>query len=308
MATVRLTDRDPGAPSADFGFEIDFVRGGPASRVFTATRDFIRVCEALDDELVRSIDNSIETVLALEDIESGSIKTWFRNMLLSTDDEALKSGDWKRLVGAYLVRAKYAIIAEMDETGGKPDLPKLRREIQSIAADTDVRHLPDYAPPSPAALVQAIKGFDQVKQDLMPGDKAALLTQDGRIPFDLTVRIDIESIEALAIARTIEVPPAEMILPVKKPDYLGSSQWELRHGRRNIHARIEDEEWLQRFQKRGEDVRPGDALRCIVRVEYNYGFDNELLNEKYTVLEVLEVLIDRSEMLDLPFGDSEVLD
>lgn len=304
MATVTLTDKEPSAPRADFGFEIDFQRGvGPASRVFTATRDFIRVCEALDDELVRSIDSSIETILVLEDIEAGSIKTWLRNALAATEDDALKTLDWKPLVGKYLVRAKYAVIRWIDNDETPRSLPNLRRELQEIARDTDVCHLPDYTPPSPGALVAAIKGFQGVKDQLLPGDRATLLTSEGDIPFDLTVTLDIEDIEALAVARSIEVPPAEMILPVKKPDYLGNSQWELRHGKRNISAKIEDEEWLRRFQNRLEDVRPGDALRCMVAIEYLYGFDNELLTERYTVRQVLEVLVNRFEVLELPFSE-----
>ncbi len=302
MATVTLTDREPSAPRADFGFEIDFERGvGPASRVFTATRDFIKVCEALDEELVRSIDSSIETILVLEDIESGSIKTWLRNALVAADDDALKALDWKPLVGKYLVRAKYAVIRWIDDDSAPRSLPDLRREIQQIASETDVRHLPDYTPPSPGALVAAIRGFQGVKDALLPGDRATLLTQDGNIPFDLTVTLNIEDIEALAVARAISSPEAEMILPVKKPDYLGNSQWELRHGRRNIYAKIEDQPWLRRFQKRQEDVRPGDALRCIVQIEYLYGFDNELLAERFTVIEVLEILVNRFEILELPF-------
>ena len=128
-------------------------------------------------------------------------------------------------------------------------------------------------------------------------------TSEGNIPFNLSITLNIDDIEAMAVARSIEVPPAEMILPVKKPDYLGDSQWELRHGRRNINARIEDEAWLRQFQNRQKDVRPGDALRCVVQVEYSYGFDNELLSERYTVSEVLEVLVNRAEMLELPFED-----
>lgn len=306
MATMTLTDKEPRSPKADFGFEIDFQRGvGPASRVFTATRDFIRVCEALDDELVRSIDSSIETVLVLEDIESGSIKTWLRNALTATEDDALKTLDWKPLVGKYLVRAKYAVIRWIDDDSAPRSLPDLRRELQQIAQETDVRHLPDYTPPSPGALIDAVKGFQGVKDSLLPGDKARLLSDDGSIPFDLTVTLNIEDIEALAVARSIEVPPAEMILPVKKPDYLGSSQWELRHGKRNIYARIEDLGWLGRFQNRQEDVRPGDALRCEVQIEYNYGFDNELISERFTVLKVLEVLVNRVEPLQLPFEDED---
>lgn len=306
MATVTLTDKKPSDPKADFGFEIDFQRGvGPASRVFTATRDFIKVCEDLDDELVRSIDSSIETVLVLEDIESGSIKTWLRNALAATEDDALKTLDWKPLVGKYLVRAKYAVIRWIDDDSAPRSLPDLRREIQQIAQDTDVRYLPDYTPPSPGALVEAVKGFQGVKDSLLPGDKARVLSDEGPIPFDLTVTLDIRDIEEMAVARSIEVPPAEMILPVKKPDYLGNSQWELRHGKRNILARIEDEQWLRKFQNRQADVRPGDALQCVVKIEFNYGYDNELVSERFTVLEVLDVLVNRVEPLTFPFEEDD---
>lgn len=306
MAILTLTDKEPAPPRADFGFEIDFQRGvGPASRVFTATHDFIKACEALDKELVRSIDSSIETVLVLEDIQSGSIKTWLRNELAATDDEALKVLEWKPLVGSYLVRAKYAVIRWLDDDDGPHSLPDLRREIQQIAQETDVRHLPDYTAPSPGALIQAITDFQRVKERLLPGDRASMITREGAIEFNLSVHIPIEDIQQLAVARSIMNPSAEMILPVKKPDYLGDSMWELRHGKRNISAKIEDEDWLRRFQNRQEDVRPGDALRCEVQIETLYGFDNELLAEKYTVIEVLEVLVNRVEVLDLPFERAE---
>lgn len=301
MATLTLTDVAPSPPRADFGFEIDFQKGvGPASRVFTATHDFIKACEALDDELVRSIDSSIETILVLEDIQTGSIKTWLRNSLNAADDDALKTLDWKPLVGKYLVRAKYAVIRWIDDDTAPRNLQDLRREIQQIAAETDVRHLPDYSAPSPTALVSAIRDFQSVKDRLLPGDRATLLTNDGDLSFNLSVSLPIEDIEALAVARTIEVPASEMILPVKKPDYLGDSKWELRHGKRNISAKIEHPDWLRRFQNRLEDVRPGDALRCIVKIEYLYGFDNELLTERYTVVEVLEVLVNRIQSPELP--------
>lgn len=306
MATLTLTDTPPAPPKADFGFEIDFQRGvGSASRVFAATHDFIKACEALDDELVQSIDTNIETVLVLEDIQVGSIKTWLRNSLAATEDDALKTLDWKPLVGKYLVRAKYAIIRWIDDDSAPRSLPELRRELQSIAAETDVRHLPDYSAPAPSALVKFVRDYQGVKERLVPGDRATLLSPEGDLEFNLSVNISVDDIEALAIAQIIEVPASEMILPVKKPDYLGDSKWDLRHGRRNISAKIEHTGWLRQFQNRQVDVRPGDALRCIVRIEHLYGFDNELLTERYTVLEVREVLLNRFQILELPFdGDN----
>jgi hypothetical protein len=92
-----------------------------------------------------------------------------------------------------------------------------------------------------------------------------------------------------------------MILAVKKPDYLGTSKWELRHGKRTISAKIEDANWLGRFQGRQVDVRPGDALQCTVKIEMLYGFDNELISERYTVLKVIEVLANRYQNMELPF-------
>lgn len=307
MATLELTDRMPAPPRADFAFEIDFKKGvGPASRVFAATHEFIKACEALDAELVQAIDSSIETVLVLEDIQEGSIRTWLRNLLTAVDDDALKTLDWKPLVGKYLVRSKYAVIRFLDDENGPRSLPDLREEIRRIAAETDVRHLPDYAPPSPSALIEALREFQSVKDHLVDGDRAKIISQHPSLPpyeFNLKVRMDVEHIEELAVARTITQPAAEMILPVKKPDYLGNSMWGLRHGKRNIEAKIQDEAWLRRFQNREVDVRPGDALQCQVATEYLYGHDNELLAERYTVLSVIDVLVNRYVAPELPYGD-----
>ena len=306
-AEITLTTRRPEPPRADFAFEIDFRRGeGSASRVFMAINDFIRGCERLDAELVGAIDANIETVMLLEDIEAGSIKVWLRNALHATEDDALKTLDWKPLVGKYLVRAKYTVLQWMDDETSPKDLPALARAIQGIAQETDVKHLPDYRAPSPPALLNAIRDFQEVKDRLLPTDRATFIGEDGKsVDMNLAVRWDVENIEALAVKETVIFPPAPMILAVKKPDYLGNSKWELRHGKRSISAKIEDENWLKRFQARQIDVRPGDALRCEVHIEHLYGHDNELLAEHYTILRVIEVLADAYSQASLFDGDKD---
>jgi hypothetical protein len=294
IGEVTLTTRRPKPPLADFAFEIDFKRGeGSASRVFSAINDFIRGCERLDAELVGAIDSNIETVMVLEDIEAGSIKVWLRNTLRVVEDDALKTLDWKPLVGKYLVRAKYAVIRWIDDDADPKSLPALAREIQSIAAETDVKHLPDYRAPSPKALLDAVRDFQKVKEQLVPGDRATYIGSDGgAAEMNLAIRWNVDDIEAMAVKETVTFPVAQMILAVKKPDYLGDSKWDLRHGKRAISAKIEDENWLKKFQGRQIDVRPGDALRCDVRIEHLYGHDNELLTERYTIVNVAEVLVD----------------
>lgn len=290
-----MTTKRPEPPQADFAFEIDFVRGeGSPSRVFLAINDFIRGCARLDKELAHAIDNHIETVLVLEDIQTGSIKVWLRNALRATDDDALKTLDWKPQVGKYLVRAKYVVLRWLENDGTAPkSLPALAREIQEIATETDVKYLPDYQPPSPKALLDAARDFQGAKNQLLPGDRVTYIPRDGKpLEMNLSTRWDIESIEAMAVKETVKFPVAPMILAVKKPDYLGDSKWELRHGKKSISAKIEDVTWLKRFQNREVDVRPGDALRCDVQIEHLYGHDNELLTDKYTILQVNDVLVD----------------
>jgi hypothetical protein len=127
--------------------------------------------------------------------------------------------------------------------------------------------------------LEAARDFEGVKNQLSTRDRAFYVPRDGdRLELNLSVRWDIEDIEAMAVKETVTFPAEPMILVVKKPDYLGDSKWDLRHGKRPKSARIEDNAWLKRFQSREVDVRPGDALRCEVQIEHLYGHDNELLH------------------------------
>jgi hypothetical protein len=160
----------------------------------------------------------------------------------------------------------------------------LVQEIQAIAHETDVKHLPDY---------RAVRDFQKVKERLMLGDRALYIPTEGEpLEMNLSIRLNVDDIEAMAVRETMTFPVAPMILAVKKPDYLGDSKWEFRHGKRIIAAKVEDTAWLKRFQGREIDVRPGDALKCDVRIEHLYGYDNELLTERYTIVRVVEVLAD----------------
>ena len=66
--------------------------------------------------------------------------------------------------------------------------------------------------------------------------------------------------------------------------------WEFQHDRNSVSAKINDIEWLKRFQMRDADVRPGDALRAQVIQIVNYGHDNEVISTKYEVDTVIEII------------------
>jgi hypothetical protein len=282
---------DPPRPNVDFGIQIDFDRDSPdPARVFRAMTGLIDSFQQLDRSLAGSIDVSIEPVLMLEDIEAGSLKTWLRTALLSTDDQALKSGEWKKVVGPYLVRTRYIVLRFLEgkeKLSSREDIARLQSELAAAAEETEARWIPMYSPVPTAKLLGGIQSVNDALSHLGQNDKAKFISDDGDANLNIGLQFSISEMEEL-LTREVISSESTMILKVKKPDYLGGSRWEFVFGR-GIEAKILDSDWLHRFQNRGVDVRPGDAIRAIVRTEVRYGYDGSVVGTSYTILKVLGV-------------------
>ena len=276
-----------------FCVEIDYERGSESpSRVFRAMTDLIETFEAFDKDLVRSVDPSIETVALIENIEAGSIRAWLANALRISDDDALKNLDWKPQVGKYLVKAKYLAIKYLEgktEILSKEEVDQLESDILKVAVETDVAHIPAYTAPNRRRLLLHIEKLSASLTYLHREDRAYYETPEEKIEMNKEFSIVPETIDQLLTRETLSSSQT-MILKVKKPDYLGESRWDLRHGTRVISVKIRDQEWLDRFQSRKIDVRPGDSLRAQVEIKVMYGYDNEVVNTQYEVMKVIEIL------------------
>lgn len=280
---------------ADFFIKIDFEKGsGSPSRVFRAMSDLIDALQETDKNLIASIDAKLQPVLLLEDVETGSVKAWLKQTVESVDDEGLKKGDWKMVVGNYLLKAKYLIINFLDkktDIKGVQEIETLEKDIHKLAEATDIKMLPAYEPIPREKLVRSIEKINTALTPLNDNDKASFETTEGeKTEFNLALHIAPETLEELITAETIQ-SVSEMILKVKKPDFLGTSQWEFRHDNRTMPARILDEEWLRDFQA-GEviTIRPGDAIRATVLTEVRYGFDRDVVSTQYSVIKVIQVI------------------
>jgi len=278
---------------ADFYIKIDFQKGkGSPSRVFRAMSDLIDALQATDQSLIKSIDAKLKPVLLLEDVESGSIKAWLKQAIESIDDEGLKEADVKKILGAYLVRAKYLIVNFLDkktDIKGTQEIATLESDLLKLAEATDVKRIPAYQPISREALVRDIARINEALTPLNDDDRVQLVTGEDSTNFNLALHIAPETIEDLITSETIP-SVAEMILKVKKPDFLGTSQWEFKHDNRTLIAKILDEDWLKRFQAGEVPVSPGDAIRAQIVTEVKYGFDREVVATHYNVTQVIQVI------------------
>lgn len=287
--TTRSTRRE----NADFALEIDFVPSSPdPARVFRSMTQLIDTFQKFDRELVHTIDVHIQPVMLLEDVEAGSIKSWLRAALDSVDDTALKDGDWKKVVGRYLVKAKYLTInflSNKTSITSKEEITALQTEIQAAAEETGVKRIPAYSPPSSSLLVRTISDIGNALSPLQQKDRAVFETRNGDlVEFNLTIRVVPESLNQLLVERSL-TNEQELILKIKKPDFLGDSQWEFVHDT-VFDAKVIDTEWLARFRNAEFTLQPGCAIRALVRTEIEYGYEHEIVSQKRQIMKVYEVI------------------
>jgi len=288
-----MTLQDKQKIKADFCIEVDFNKNSEnPSRVFRCMSDLIETFQQIDQTFVRSIDIQIETALILEDIETGSLKTWLINTLEAVNDDALKNIDWKPLVGQYLVKAKYIILKKIEgktSITNRNDIIDIQRELLEFAESTNVRQIPAYNPVTQKDIVASIEKITIALEPLSKEDKVTYVTPDERVPFNLDIQISPEEIEDLITREQIEAT-CVMIMKVKKPDYLGESKWEFIFDNHIIHVKIVDTAWLEDFQKRKLDVRPGDSIKARVLVRTKYDYDFDVIGTYYDALEIIEIL------------------
>lgn len=274
--------------NADFSFTIKFARGqGDPRRVFEAASSLIDGFEELDEVVADSVDAKLNTVMVLEDVEAGSIRVWLRTLLENLDDEGLKTGEYKKAIGPALVRAKYAALEFLDdESGTAPAMDHLRGTLQSIASETDVKHLPDYAPVHQGKLVASLEKIQDAKRLLGPKDKLSI-EADGRV-----YEVDLSKTWSPAVAvpvtpLTESTSEAELFLTIRKPDLLGGSMWQFKHGKYTVTASITDEMWLADLHDQKIALHSGDALKCQVQFTYLYDEAGDLIEQKTVITKVL---------------------
>ena len=75
----------------------------------------IEAVHLVDTDLANAIDVNIKPELILQDIQTGSLKSFLRNQLETLDDNDLKELDWKKIIGGYLRSAKYRMLDFLKE-------------------------------------------------------------------------------------------------------------------------------------------------------------------------------------------------
>lgn len=291
--TVGISTNMPTIPDdAEFAIYIEFAKDQPnPQRIFQAVDLMIQSMQSLDKVLCSVVDTQITPVLLLEDIQQGSLKIWLKTALEKVPDDAIKNLNWRSIIGQYLVQAKYAYIKWKEtDIDGKKDINQISNELQQLAENTDLLEIPAYNKPNLEDLEVISRNIQEAKSYLSQHDQVSYLLKDGsKVEFNLCQEINFEKIIEANTANIIE-NNAEVLLIVKKPDYLEHSKWQFRQGKKSINAKIDDMEWLKQFHDRKIDIRPGDSIKCNLLIISRYDSNSELIKEEYSIQKVLQVI------------------
>ena len=137
--------------------------------------------------------------------------------------------------------------------------------------------------------MDGIQNFTKAIKPLRGEDRVEFITDNEKARFNTSFKYIPEKIEEILTDKTLKTT-GEMILKVKKPDYLGESMWEVRHNKRNVFVKILDEEWLRDFRSRKIDLRPGDSLEAVVDMETKYDSEGEVVSENHFIIKITNVI------------------
>jgi len=285
-----------------FGLKIDFAKNteDPA-RVFRALSGLIDFCQYFDKSLVRALNLDIKPILLLEDIDQGSITGWLKNSFRTSKNEIITDRAIWQALSRYLNTAKRIFIdffRDRDTVESLEEITGLQRKLLHLAEASPLSTRTICGPVSQRELLEGVDKFQLPLRELMVADKAYYLLNEESSSINLDLNISASQIEKILLGEVLE-NEQEMILKIKKPDYLGDSKWVFRHGKRTIEAKMNDLEWMQSFRRREIPVVPGDAFRAVIRSVTKYDFNGELLSEQISVQRVIEVIPDIYEQLSL---------
>jgi hypothetical protein len=276
-----------------FEIKIDFERGhGDPARVFRTMSGLVESIQSFDQHLSATISTKIQTTLILEDIKGGSMLSVFRTMVESVPDEVLKDGEIKKILGHFLCHGKHVLLdwcSKRNAINNRSDVKELEGELLELAEKTKIKQLPAYAPIEIGTLLSDISSVRDALVNLEEEDSAVLISKEMSSNFNKNLKIPEDIVREFMTKETID-SSGEKIFKVKKPDYLGKSQWEFKYANHQIFAKILDEQWLNNFQSSVIKLYPQDSIRAKVREETFYGFNNEIIHINYEVIKVTEII------------------
>lgn len=262
------------------------------SRLFRSFADLIDSIKELDTTLVKSINTSISSKIYLNDIEKGSLigKLW-NHLIINNDNKLDDNKIDEETINDFIDESRSKSI-EFIESGKSDvnDLKELAKEIDEIANEKGIKETFNYAEPNILDLAKNLNEINDAVSKLSDDEKFIIKDSKNAIE-EISKGAEKINLEDVENALTTEEIKSENVVyyKIKRPDFLGDSQWEFKHGSKSLKVKILHEDWLEDFKQGKVIVVPGDSLKVKIRQNFKYNKNGYLISEKTEIIEVLEI-------------------
>lgn len=278
--------------SDDLLFEINllFKENKNAIEAFNQVTRFYEVLNDFDKIVVRNIGQNFVSEYGLEDVEFSSLKTKLAQILKSIPDELLKDLQLKKIIGYFLIKAKYRLIkmlADNKEISNKEQIQKVADEVNKDIKEIGesyqiiVTHVNNYI------ILNAIDDLVKETNNLRDKELLEYKSKAGNTFVQKGVYLNKSKILSELGQRVITNEATEL-LKIKKVDMLSEGpSWNFLQGKKPLSAKMLDKPWLDAFHNRQVIIKPEDALMVSLKTTHTY---NPNFDDKKTDFEVIKVL------------------
>ncbi|MDM1467815.1 hypothetical protein HX030_12330 [Myroides odoratimimus] len=262
------------------------------SRLFRSFADLIDSIKELDTTLAKTINSNISSKIYLDDIEKGSLigKLW-NHLVINENNKIDDNNIAEETISEFIEESRSKSI-EFIESGKSEviDLEKLAKNIDELAEEKGIKETFNYAEPNILDLAKNLNDINEAVSKL--SDDERFIIKDSKNKTEEiskgTEKINLEDVEK---ALTTEEIKSQSIVfyKIKRPDFLGDSQWDFKHGNKSLKVKILHEEWLEDFKQGKVIVVPGDSLKVKIKQSFKYNKHGYLISEKTEIIEVLEI-------------------
>lgn len=279
--------------NSKFEIKLDFERETESpSRLFRSFAEMIEGINDLDYLIAGSVNTSVQSKIILDDIEKGSIIGMFWNELIISQDGQIDDTPESEKIEEYIEESRAETLKFIaDKKSSVKDLENLKNTISEIASQKELTESFNYAELDLLKLAKSINSINNSTDKLNTNESFELKSENTVVKEIVagTNKIDIEDVEE-ALTENEIVNESEMFYLIKKPDFLGDSAWNFKHGTKSVTVKILHQEWLEEFHSGKVLVVPGDSLNVLVRQTSKYNRNGYLISDRLEIIKVISVI------------------
>lgn len=268
------------AVEGELALVIDYLPGqSRALDVLGGAMALIAALDALDAALLSSISTELEPVSVLNDVQHSSLKILLARVLKSLPDDHLGGLEWKKWIGALLVKGKHALLHKLGA-----DAPAVEAELRRL--EPEYRAAPSligYDLPKVKSVQAALREVSRARATLGP-QRVVVQSELGDVVLEAAALVGADTLSAEVV--TTLTNRGREFLKVRHPDMLGQAQWTVMRSGRTTRVELLHRRWLEAYQARAFTILPGDSLDCSFEESIGYDGQRNEVERKLSIVEV----------------------